>query len=429
MQLNKSTAVVISSVPLTPAPNGGVAGLSFDPCNGVLYLASGSGTTDNLYTVNPTSGAMTLIGPLSGTVDGLGTVAQPATAMAADLYMKDTMAPDFPEDFGSEPTVSQTLFISRDIWVRTSPDSVLGSTNPGADTTLPADSYYANEYQHQNPVYFGAGVSNYVYVKVRNRGCASSAGTEKLRVYWADASTGLPWPGAWNEINCVASGSGVNPCPLPAIGSGQDYVAELKWVPPDPAAFGGNHHFCLLARIETSQSAPFGMTTPEGPVVWQNVANNNNIIWKNVTVLTGIGKGKVIIRNTLDKPVIMELRFAVPSRELKDHFLLHGDIFVDIGAALFSKWRLSGQRPKGFVVMGKTMIKITDPVHAALGGLLFSPGEEHTIEVQMKLKPGTRTRPGVSFDWDITQMSSERKDAKPRSVGGERYTLIVPKAK
>jgi hypothetical protein len=70
-RIDKFNASVISTVNLVPPPNGGVAGLAFDPVTGKLYLASGSGTTNNLYTVIPSSGMMTLVGPLSGTVDGL----------------------------------------------------------------------------------------------------------------------------------------------------------------------------------------------------------------------------------------------------------------------------------------------------------------------------------------------------------------------
>jgi len=90
------------------------------------------------------------------------------------------MAPDLPEDFGIEPTVSQTLLAAAISGFGRSGLSPR-STNPERHD-IAADSYYANEYQHQNPVYFGAGVSNYVYVKVRNRVCASSAGTENAGV-------------------------------------------------------------------------------------------------------------------------------------------------------------------------------------------------------------------------------------------------------
>lgn len=347
-----------------------------------------------------------------------------------DLWMKDTMAPDLPEDFGVEPTVSALLYITRDIWVRDTPDTTIsGGTNPGLDTTSPSDRYYTNEHQHQNPTHVDATTPSYIYVKVRNRGCASSVGTERLRIYWTKATaSGSPWPSGWNEIDCAAGGA-IDPCPLSVIAPGQDYVVQIPWVPPDPAAFGFNDHFCLLARIETQPTFPFGMTSPEGTADWQNVATNNNIVSKNIAVLTGgTGKGHVVVRNRLSGQAVLDLRFAVPSAELKNHFLLHGDIFVDLGRELMTRWRRGGQRTRGFKVVGETIIQITDPADAVLAGLSFSAGEEQVIEVRMQLRRGDNSRPGTSFNWDVIQMQSLARSARPVAVGGMRYNLVVGRA-
>jgi tetratricopeptide (TPR) repeat protein len=339
----------------------------------------------------------------------------------SDVWMKDTMAPDLPEDFGVEPTVSQHLWISRDIWIRNTPDQPSGG-NPG---------HYANEHQHYNPVYVNATTENYIYVKVRNRGCAPNPGGEMLRVYWADASTGLPaWPDTnlWHEIDSVPGGT-TNPYSLPGIAPGQDYVVQLPWVPPDPT--GGMGHFCLVARIETYLPA-FGMTVAEGPTLWQNVANNNNIVWKNVTVVTsgaGSRPNKVIVRNTLDQPASLNLRFAAPERESRNHFLLHGDIFVDVGEVVMQKWRRGGHRARGFEVVGNTTIRLTDLSNAELGGLRFEPGEQHTIEVRMQLRPDARVSAGTTFNWDIIQSATLRGNAKPILIGGERYIFSVPRTR
>jgi hypothetical protein len=361
-------------------------------------------------------------GYFADTWEGTGS----GSATGADLWMKDTMTPDLPEDLGTEPTVSSTLFISRDIWVRDNPDTIATSANPGPDTTSPSDRYYTNEHLHQDPTYVNATTPSYVYVKVRNRGCAASSGTEKLRVYWVDAATGSPWPSSWNEIDSVPGGV-VDPVSLPVIAPGQDYVAQLSWVPPDPFAFGDHHHFCLLARIETTLTFPFGMTSSETPFLAQNVAENNNIVWKNLTVFTGAsGIGRVIVRNTFRRKAALDLHFAVPAAELKNHFLLHGDIFLNIGAALMEKWRRGGLKARGFIVMDDKTIKITDPQDAVLGGLLFGPGEEQTIEVRMQLRPNDKTRPGTSFNWDVIQMAPLKENARPSAIGGERYTLTIP---
>jgi hypothetical protein len=108
---------------------------------------------------------------------------------AADLYMKDT-----PADMGFEPNPDLgPMWVSEDIWVRTSAD-------PGYQPyPFPEGSPPWVPLAHQNPEYRDPkySVPNFVYVRVRNRGSSASAGTERLRVYWAKASTGLGWPAQW----------------------------------------------------------------------------------------------------------------------------------------------------------------------------------------------------------------------------------------
>ncbi len=379
----------------------------------------------------PASGAsVTLIGyDSAGNTDGNGLQTTTVNisengecSSLPDFWMKDTMTPDLPEDFGVEPnSVSQYLWISQDIWVRNVPDTGAGGN-------------YANEHQHQNPVYVNASSPNYVYVKVRNRGNYSNLGSELLRVYWADANTGLPWPsqgtglGVWNEIDCDINTTLVDPCPLPNINPGQDYVMQLPWVPPDPS--NGNGHFCLVARIETMPYAPFGMKVVEGPTLWQNVANNNNIAWKNVTVVTSGASprpSKLFVRNTLGHEAPLTLRFSVPDRELGNHFLLHGDIVVDLGELVMEKWRRGGHRATGFAVAGKTTIRITDPSKAEITGLLFESGEQQTIQVRMELRRGARVPAGTTFNWDIVQLAPLKKNGRSSVMGGERYVFTINK--
>ena len=54
----------------------------------------------------------------------------------------------------------------------------------------------------------------------------------------------------------------------------------------DYAAFGADQaHFSLLTRIVTSSTPPYGMTVPETGNVAANVVNNNDIAWKNISVV------------------------------------------------------------------------------------------------------------------------------------------------
>ena len=105
----------------------------------------------------------------SSIVSSQGDVPPPTTTQ--DLFSRD-MA----DDFGDEPNItSSSMYRSDDIWVRNSND---GFTNQ----------------EHQNAI---GGATNYVYVRIRNRGCAA-ANSGDVKLYWAKASSGLSWPSPWD---------------------------------------------------------------------------------------------------------------------------------------------------------------------------------------------------------------------------------------
>ena len=110
-------------------------------------------------------------------------------ARAADLFVRDTTA-----DTGVEPNPDTgPMWVSPDIWVRNTPD-------PNYDPRpYPIGSPTWTPQPHEDPGYDDpkTGFPAYVYVRVRNRGTTASTGTERLRVYWAKASTGLGWPTQW----------------------------------------------------------------------------------------------------------------------------------------------------------------------------------------------------------------------------------------
>jgi hypothetical protein len=112
-----------------------------------------------------------------------------AALAQSDLYMRDT-----PADTGVQPNPDPgPMWVSEDIWVRTSPDP---NWRP---TPFTAASPPWTPAAHQNPEYRNPrfGLPNYVYVRVRNRGASASAGTGQLHVYWSKGSAGPNWPAGW----------------------------------------------------------------------------------------------------------------------------------------------------------------------------------------------------------------------------------------
>ncbi len=95
----------------------------------------------------------------------------------------------------------------------------------------------------------------------------------------------------------------------------QDYVSSN----PNPS------HFCLLARIESNDDP---ITFPEGNFITDNVKNNNNIAWKNTTVIE-------IIPNTPSIGAVIGV--SNPSRTTKTYSL---ELIADVnepGKAIYQE--------------------------------------------------------------------------------------------
>lgn len=182
-----------------------------------------------------------------------------------DLYIKDSAS-----DIGIEPnTISQNVSNSEDIWVRNNQDNAL---------------------THQNPIYYLNGNPNYIYVKVTNRSCVNSSGTDQLKIYFAkDVTTFMwTWPSSWSTILPMSQ------ITIPTLQPGAEIILTIPWIVPNPSSFpsnpysiNGSNTFSLLTRIDSSNDP---MTFPEtgtypgspsGKIRFlTNVKNNNNIAWK-----------------------------------------------------------------------------------------------------------------------------------------------------
>jgi hypothetical protein len=128
---------------------------------------------------------------------------------------------------------------SPDIWVRNEPDAIAS---------------------HQNPM---VGQTNYLYVRVTNRGSAA-AGPFTVRAYDAAGAASIRWPDDWAPELGSAQVQGLGP--------GASTVVAIPWRPTMEG------HFCFLARIDSSDD-------PIAHDGW--VPFENNICQRNVQVLSG----------------------------------------------------------------------------------------------------------------------------------------------
>lgn len=327
----------------------------------------------------------------------------PTGAITDDLWSQDT-----PEDVGAEPNGNSTYFyVSDDIWVRRQND---GFTNQ----------------EHENPLYRPAGPSNFVYVRVRNRGCTNPA-TGTVKLYWAKASTGLAWPAPWDGSVTMPAllGDPIGSQSTGSVPPGGFVVLEFPWSPPNPAdyaSFGADAaHFCLLSRIETSSSPPYGMAFVEGPNLGENVRNNNNIVWKNISIVTDeSGKvGTVTAGNFTDSRLIARLVFGLNGK-IPDTFTFQNyRITVDLGQSLFAKWSAGGKVGGGISYLGGTVIQILQP-GAFINNLVFSPDEVAALNV--KFTPINRELRCTVSNFHVNQFNQ----STGALIGGERFVVKEP---
>jgi hypothetical protein len=314
-----------------------------------------------------------------------------------DLWSKDTS-----DDVGAEPNASpQPMYLSDDIWVRRQNDGL------------------ANQ-DHENPEYrTPGGPPNYVYVRVRNRACTGTqSGT--VRLYWAKASSGLSWPSPWDGsvTSPALMGSPIGSAPV-SVAGGEDEILAFTWSPPNPAdyaSFGADqHHFCLLSRIETSAVAPFGMTTPETSNLYANVQANNNIVWKNISVVDDLpGTAKtagLTVANFSRRPQDFSLHFRI-AREERDLFKW-GRVLVD--AAYPFAQRLRKAENRGVRWRSDTVFEITN-ANATIGRVKFGATELHALNVRF-VSNGEPTIGARVFNLDVLQLNREEV------VGGVRFAL------
>lgn len=321
-------------------------------------------------------------------------------APAPDLWMQDNA-----DDIGVEPDASPNpMYLSDDIWVRNASDGL-------------------SNQDHQNP---NGDQSNYVYVRVRNRGCAGAAAQSgTLKLYWAKASSSLSWPAPWDgSATSPALMGGLIGSQAVTVTGGSIEIVEFPWTPPDPsdyAAFGADKtHFCLLARIETSTTAPFGMTTPETGNLYANVKNNNNIVWKNISIVDTDGDGArfadVVIGNFGRERYETRLVFETPKRRGTPTLFDWGHILVEFRGDALAEWAKDGMKGEGFELLADGRLFINQS-GAWIMGPALKPGEFGTLHVQF-VPNGRRATGARVFELDVTEL-----DIKDNRIGGQRFLL------
>ena len=270
---------------------------------------------------------------------------------------------------------------------------------------------------------------------------------------WSGASGLAPWNGAGAATNKTAKDRSIvfppvydtAPLRIPQLQPGQSVVVEIPWYPPDVHDYdcaGQAGHFCLLARIETSTTAPFGMTTPEGVNVGTNTRNNNDVAWKNVTIVDQVVDPPLLlmitgttVRNIFDRETSFEI--ALHDRTAERRFLLPELARVSLGLPDEILERVRG-REQGLRDLElvrdertrRTLLRVTgkEPRFS----LAMKPGETFTAELVVDL-PGDEIPRALLAEpilYDLEQRIdlpaeyfTSPCERQALEVGGVRFTL------
>lgn len=347
-----------------------------------------------------------------------------------DLYMKDNhMVVPSERDRGEEPDIDMgPMWTSQDIWVRNQNDGL-------------------NNFTHQNPEYMAiSGNDNYVYVIVRNRGCVANAGTEDVKLYWAKAATALSWDTHWNgSITSPAlMGDIIGTQDAPVIAPGSARVLEYPWHVPDPAVYAAvgtdpifyanePWHFCLLARIDDATDP---MAAIETPALGDNVRKNNNIVWKNVSVVdlnpfNIVGPGgpwdndrlvgaTVLVGDLMDHGGLYGFEFRTPANS---PITERAEIKITLDKPVWTAWKQTGFAGENIQIVNEARRQIiVRGANARLYNVPFGKSKRNLIHVSFNFL--SRKMEGVTngnYKFEVIQL-----DANNVAVGGEAFEVRYP---
>ena len=173
-----------------------------------------------------------------------------------------------------------------DIWISDGPNDV-GNNSHDYNSTDIWSSLTPSGTVHSDPV---SGTWNYVHVRVHNLG-STDVNNVDVKLYWADTSVALAWPGDFNQIGTTYT--------IPTITAGGHEEHTWSWyVSP---SIGTGHKFCFVATADCSADP-----MAAGLLGTYVAPYDNNIAQKNITIIESQAAQSVYLpftigNNTFDK--------------------------------------------------------------------------------------------------------------------------------
>ncbi len=318
------------------------------------------------------------------------------------------MIKDSKEDVGHEPNNNtQYMWTSSDIFVRNQNDGKL----------IPV---------HQNPSYDGIN-PNYIYVRVTNMGCQTSSGADTVSVNWAKANTSLNYPEYWDGTiiqNGVVFGGLVGSGVIPVLKPGQEALVEIAWNVPNPQDYMSINsepwHFCLLAKVNSSDDPLSSPMTPNPNIM---VRNNNNLAWKNITIVNvsgngGILGGTIAVTNPYNTVKNYYLELVKEDVETGKAIYEEAEVGLTMDTTLLNAWNRGGSSSANLQDTQVDKKKIVKANNVILDNISLNPNEMGTLYVSFNFLTKEITDK-EKYRYHVIQKDSETGEI----MGGETFEI------
>jgi hypothetical protein len=288
---------------------------------------------------------------------------------AVDVYIDDNRAGEY--------QFQQVHWANQSMWNRNAADGLPG---------------------HQNAI---SGQTNYMYVKVKNRG-TSASGTVTVKGFHSLPGAGLTWP---TDFTAMSPAAGLSIPSIAANSSAEVVLGPFEWE-PNENVYG---HDCVLMIAETAgdPSNVVHFTGGDSIQEWRLVPHDNNVGQRNVTIVPGAGGNEALLSamddaifvagNNLTRPALMDLRVLMPK------VLADKGWSLDLGdAARQFRLKPGEKRPVHMrLVPGRSFTP--DEIRAAgdqaikvdlLADGMELGGMYYTVDPDLKVRSGGRPDPG-----------------------------------
>lgn len=177
-------------------------------------------------------------------------------------------------------------------------------------------------------------------------------------------------------------------------------------------------HFCLVARVHDGNEIV--NENDENGYMAYFVERNNNVAWKNLSVLSSHNKGAVVsVSNPFREKRFFRLTYKSYLNKAGEPLEKFADVYLMLDEGLLDAWKVSGYKGSGFKQVSDNMFLMTDR-EVVLDNLYLNPDEHHTIQTDVCFFTQGIPQDSV-FDFDI---SLYYWDKEPQIIGGEHYMAI-----